>query len=357
MNIRRKINGLYRYAAFVALLLLMVTIMVVRQPVAHGITETFILDDIADYISPTGYYTFTGKGCISKGIPGHVKTAIGDDQDNIATLEDVRANTDGSWSLTVDMAQVLQDAGGNTKIDPWHVYAQCVYYANASSGIEEKIFQLTRAKNVIQYDQDPTTSELTNLRSEGSGYNSDEALIFKLITSDAQGGVTEGAPDFVVGTATVDAAGTFNAKLTVPSDVPDGYYVIGLKSPGIDSSTTKVAYWIAGGRVYLTKPQQNPPQPPANPGQPSMSATPSLPLSHADVTRPTGADTATKSTTASSSANTKTLADTGGNWMMVVIIGIMSLAVGGFIWRQETVSAKWLVAGDWRRLMREWRRQ
>lgn len=224
----------------------------VTPPAPGGGAPSFDLDDVSDHIDPNSSYTFTGKGCISKDMPGTVRVAIGDAQDNATLVGDVKANADGTWSLTVNMADAIKKSGGDAKTDPWYVFAQCQHYNGPQSQVEEESFYLTKADGKVHTESD-SEHKVTMLKATGTGFNPGDQLTFMLTPSDEQGKVADDAAGITLASGTVGADGSYELMLPVPSNVPDGYFVISLKAGSGESGTFKAVYKGMNGQLYYVK--------------------------------------------------------------------------------------------------------
>lgn len=212
----------------------------------------FTLNDVNETISPTGSYTFSGKGCVSNGVPGTVHLGIGNNDETFTSAGNAKAKADGTWSLPTDIAQAIAKSGGDAKIDPWFVAAQCFYYDGSKSELKFARFDLTPTSGKVKTTH-AADKEVTEIRVTGEGFNPGVTVTFTLSPSDETGKVQEGATGIPLGTTTVDANGAFETTLTAPASIPDGYYVITVKTPNGDSGSYEAVYKAVNNRLYFEK--------------------------------------------------------------------------------------------------------
>ncbi len=197
-------------------------------------------------VTATSNATFQGTGCIAGGRPGSIVLSIGTGNDHYTTLEPVPAAADGTWSVTVDMAEATADAGGDVKTDPWVAHADCFLYNGEKKLQKEAAFDLTplSGKAVIHTDAaGKQTLELV----DGKGFNPNVSVEVSLVPAKTDGTLIDDAEPLVLGTLMTDENGNLSGEVPVPSNIPDGTYGLSIvpSSPEGEQAVLRNAVYVA----------------------------------------------------------------------------------------------------------------
>ena len=245
-------------------------------------------DDQQNVVSPTDTaFSVSGTGCT--GQDAAVGVALYAPDGTMSTIVKATPDAEGNWSAELNIPDLIKSTGVEAKTDGkadgWSIGAGCVAYG------EEK----GQAQEAVAFD---------DTKVDGS---------YEISKADP-------SKTYTVGKLTADAKGNVKGDLSVPSNVPDGEYLLTIEGAryGEGGSSTKTVV-VKGGAFDLVDNNDN-----SIADNGGTTAAPTAPANggSANVPASTGA-------TPAASASNKPLAQTGANGLLFGGIAAALVVIGG----------------------------
>ena len=255
-------------------------------------------DDQQNVVSPTDTaFTVSGTGCT--GQDAAVGVALYAPDGTMSTIVKATPDAEGNWSAELNIPDLIKSTGVEAKTDGtadgWSIGAGCVAYG------EEK----GQAQEAVAFD---------DTKVDVKGFSPNEEVTFTLVSK------ADPSKTYTVGRLKADAEGNVKGDLSVPSNVPDGEYLLTIEGAryGEGGSSTKTVV-VKGGALDLVDNNDN-----SIADNGGTTAAPTAPANggSANVPASTGA-------TPAASASNKPLAQTGANGLLFGGIAAALVVIGG----------------------------
>ena len=261
-------------------------------------------DDQQNVVSPTDTaFSVSGTGCT--GQDAAVGVALYAPNGTMSTSVKATPDAEGNWSAELNIPDLIKSTGVEAKTDGtadgWSIGAGCVAYGEEKGQDQQGIaFDDTdvEGKYEITTDEKGTQKITVNVK----GFSPKEKVTFTLVSKAAP------SKTYTVGTLEADENGNVKGDLSVPSNVPDGEYLLTIEGAryGEGGSSTKTVV-VKGGAFDLVDNNDN-----------SIADN----GGSANVPASTGA-------TPAASASNKPLAQTGANGLLFGGIAAFLVVAGG----------------------------
>ena len=273
-------------------------------------------DDQQNVVSPTDTaFTVSGTGCT--GQDAAVGVALYAPDGTMSTIVKATPDAEGNWSTTLNIPELVKSTGVEAKTDGsadgWSIGAGCVVYGKEGDQIQESIaFDDTDVKGSYEI----TTDEkgVQKITVNVTGFTPGEKVTLTLVNK------ANPSKTYVVGTLEADENGHVKGDLPVPSNVPDGEYLLTIEGAryGEGGSSTKTVV-VKDGAFDLVDNNDN-----SIADNGGTTAAPTAPANggSANVPASTGA-------TPAASASNKPLAQTGANGLLFGGIAAALVVIGG----------------------------
>ena len=273
-------------------------------------------DDQQNVVSPTDTaFTVSGTGCT--GQDAAVGIALYAPDGTTSTVVKATPDTEGNWSTTLNIPELVKSTGVEAKTDGsadgWSIGAGCVVYGKEGDQIQESIaFDDTDVKGSYEISTDENGAQV--IKVDIKGFSPNEEVTFTLVSK------ADPSKTYTVGKLKADAEGNVKGDLSVPSNVPDGEYLLTIEGAryGEGGSSTKTVV-VKGGALDLVDNNDN-----SIADNGGTTAAPTAPANggSANVPASTGA-------TPAASASNKPLAQTGANGLLFGGIAAALVVIGG----------------------------
>ena len=275
-------------------------------------------DDQQNVVSPTDTaFSVSGTGCT--GQDAAVGVALYAPDGTMSTIVKATPDAEGNWSTTLDIPALVKSTGVEAKTDGtadgWSIGAGCVAYGEEKGQDQQGIaFDDTdvEGKYEITTDEKGTQKITVNVK----GFSPKEKVTLTLVNK------ANPSKTHTVGTLEADENGNVKGDLSVPSNVPDGEYLLTIEGAryGEGGSSTKTVV-AKGGSLDLVENGDN-----GITGNGGATANPTAPATNGSVNVPAS----TEATPAASSPTSgKPLAQTGANGLLFGGIAAALVAIGG----------------------------
>ena len=273
-------------------------------------------DDQQNVVSPTDTaFSVSGTGCT--GQDAAVGVALYAPDGTMSTIVKATPDAEGNWSTTLDIPALVKSTGVEAKTDGtadgWSIGAGCVAYGEEKGQDQQGIaFDDTdvEGKYEITTDEKGTQKITVNVK----GFSPKEKVTLTLVNK------ANPSKTHTVGTLEADENGNVKGDLSVPSNVPDGEYLLTIEGAryGEGGSSTKTVV-VKGGALDLVDNNDN-----SIADNGGTTAAPTAPANggSANVPASTGA-------TPAASASNKPLAQTGANGLLFGGIAAALVVIGG----------------------------
>ena len=273
-------------------------------------------DDQQNIVNPSDTaFEVAGTGCTGKDAAVGIALYAPD-----GTMSDVVKATpdaEGNWSTTLDIPDLVKSTGVEAKTDGtadgWSIGAGCVAYGEEKGQAQEAVaFDDTKVSGSYEISTDENGAQV--IKVDVRGFSRNEEVTFTLVSK------ADPSKTYTVGKLTADAKGNVKGDLSVPSNVPDGEYLLTIEGAryGEGGSSTKTVV-VKGGAFDLVDNNDN-----SIADNGGTTAAPTAPANggSANVPASTGA-------TPAASASNKPLAQTGANGLLFGGIAAALVVIGG----------------------------
>lgn len=272
-------------------------------------------DDQQNVVSPTDTaFTVSGTGCT--GQDAAVGVALYAPDGTMSTIVKATPDAEGNWSAELNIPDLIKSTGVEAKTDGtadgWSIGAGCVAYGEEKGQAQEAVaFDDTKVDGSYEISTDENGAQVIKVDVEG--FSPNEEVTFTLVSK------ADPSKTYTVGKLTADAKGNVKGDLSVPSNVPDGEYLLTIEGAryGEGGSSTKTVV-AKGGSLDLVEDGNGITD---NGG---ATANPTAPAGNGSVNVPAS----TGATTAASTSH-KPLAKTGANGLLFGGIAAALVAIGG----------------------------
>ena len=273
-------------------------------------------DDQQNVVNPTDTaFSVSGTGCT--GQDAAVGVALYAPDGTMSTIVKATPDAEGNWSAELNIPDLIKSTGVEAKTDGtadgWSIGAGCVAYGEEKGQDQQGIaFDDTdvEGKYEITTDEKGTQKITVNVK----GFSPKEKVTLTLVSK------ANPSKTHTVGTLEADENGNVKGDLSVPSNVPDGEYLLTIEGAryGEGGSSTKTVVVKDGAFDLVDNNDNNI----ADNG--GTTAAPTAPANggSANVPASTGA-------TPAASASNKPLAQTGANGLLFGGIAAALVVIGG----------------------------
>ena len=273
-------------------------------------------DDQQNVVSPTDTaFSVSGTGCT--GQDAAVGVALYAPDGTMSTIVKATPDAEGNWSTTLDIPALVKSTGVEAKTDGtadgWSIGAGCVAYGEEEGQDQQGIaFDDTdvEGKYEITTDEKGTQKITVNVK----GFSPKEKVTLTLVNK------ANPSKTHTVGTLEADENGNVKGDLSVPSNVPDGEYLLTIEGAryGEGGSSTKTVV-VKGGAFDLVDNNDN-----SIADNGGTTAAPTAPANGGSANVPASTDA-----TPAASASNKPLAQTGANGLLFGGIAAALVVIGG----------------------------
>ena len=273
-------------------------------------------DDQQNVVSPTDTaFSVSGTGCT--GQDAAVGVALYAPDGTMSTIVKATPDAEGNWSTTLDIPALVKSTGVEAKTDGtadgWSIGAGCVAYGEEKGQDQQGIaFDDTdvEGKYEITTDEKGTQKITVNVK----GFSPKEKVTLTLVNK------ANPSKTHTVGTLEADENGNVKGDLSVPSNVPDGEYLLTIEGAryGEGGSSTKTVV-VKGGAFDLVDNNDN-----SIADNGGTTAAPTAPANGGSANVPASTDA-----TPAASASNKPLAQTGANGLLFGGIAAALVVIGG----------------------------
>ena len=257
----------------------------------------------------------SGTGCT--GQDAAVGVALYAPDGTMSTIVKATPDAEGNWSTTLDIPALVKSTGVEAKTDGtadgWSIGAGCVAYGEEKGQDQQGIaFDDTdvEGKYEITTDEKGTQKITVNVK----GFSPKEKVTLTLVNK------ANPSKTHTVGTLEADENGNVKGDLSVPSNVPDGEYLLTIEGAryGEGGSSTKTVV-VKGGAFDLVDNNDN-----SIADNGGTTAAPTAPANGGSANVPASTDA-----TPAASASNKPLAQTGANGLLFGGIAAALVVIGG----------------------------
>ena len=272
-------------------------------------------DDQQNIVSPTDTaFSVSGTGCT--GQDAVVGVALYAPDGTMSTIVKATPDAEGNWSTTLDIPDLVKSTGVEAKTDGtadgWSIGAGCVTYGEEKGQAQEGIaFDDTKVEGTYEISTDE--KGVQTFKMDVKGFSPNEEVTFTLVSK------ADPSKTYTVGRLKADAEGNVKGDLSVPSNVPDGEYLLTIEGAryGEGGSSTKTVV-VKDHRFDLV----------ANDGNSiadnGATAAPTAPANGGSTNTP-----ADNGATPAASTSNKPLAQTGANGLLFGGIAAALVVIGG----------------------------
>jgi len=272
-------------------------------------------DDQQNIVNPSDTaFEVAGTGCTGKDAAVGIALYAPD-----GTMSDVVKATpdaEGNWSTTLDIPALVKSTGVEAKTDGstdgWSIGAGCVAYGEEKGqALEAVAFDDTKVDGTYEITTDKNGAQ--TIKVDVKGFSPNEEVTFTLVSK------ADPSKTYTVGRLKADAEGNVKGDLSVPSNVPDGEYLLTIEGAryGEGGSSNKTVVAKNGVLDLMADGDNNI----ADNG--SATTSPTAPASDGN-----NAPASTGSPQTGTTAN-KPLAQTGSNGLLFGGIAAALVAIGG----------------------------
>ena len=272
-------------------------------------------DDQQNVVSPTDTaFSVSGTGCT--GQDAAVGVALYAPDGTMSTIVKATPDAEGNWSAELNIPDLIKSTGVEAKTDGtadgWSIGAGCVAYGEEKGQAQEAVaFDDTKVSGSYEISTDENGAQVIKVDVEG--FSPNEEVTFTLVNK------ADPSKTYTVGKLKADAEGNVKGNLPVPSNVPDGEYLLTIEGAryGEGGSSTKTVV-VKDHRFDLV----------ANDGNSiadnGATAAPTAPANGGSVNTP-----ADNGATPAASTSNKPLAQTGANGLLFGGIAAALVVIGG----------------------------
>ena len=235
----------------------------------------------------------------------------------MSTIVKATPDAEGNWSAELNIPDLIKSTGVEAKTDGkadgWSIGAGCVAYGEEKGQAQEAVaFDDTKVSGSYEISTDENGAQVIKVDVEG--FSPNEEVTFTLVSK------ADPSKTYTVGKLTADAKGNVKGDLSVPSNVPDGEYLLTIEGAryGEGGSSTKTVV-AKGGSLDLVEDGSN-----GITDNGGATANPTAPASNGSVNVPASTDA-----TPAASTSGKPLAQTGANGLLFGGIAAALVAIGG----------------------------
>ena len=260
-------------------------------------------------------FSVSGTGCTGKDAA--VGIALHTSKGEMSTIVKATPDAEGNWSTTLNIPELVKSTGVEAKTDGtadgWSIGAGCVAYGEEKGQDQQGIaFDDTDVDGTYKITTDENGAQ--KITVDVKGFSPNEEVTFTLVSK------ADPSKTYTVGRLKADAEGNVKGDLSVPSNVPDGEYLLTIEGAryGEGGSSTKTVV-VKGGALDLVDNNDN-----SIADNGGTTAAPTAPANggSANVPASTGA-------TPAASASNKPLAQTGANGLLFGGIAAALVVIGG----------------------------
>ena len=260
-------------------------------------------------------FSVSGTGCTGKDAA--VGIALYAPDGTTSTVVKATPDTEGNWSTTLNIPELVKSTGAEAKTDGsddgWSLVAGCVSYGAEKGQDQQGIaFDDTDVDGTYKITTDENGAQ--KIAVDVKGFSPKEKVTLTLVNK------ANPSKTHTVGTLEADENGNVKGDLSVPSNVPDGEYLLTIEGAryGEGGSSTKTVV-VKGGAFDLVDNNDN-----SIADNGGTTAAPTAPANggSANVPASTGA-------TPAASASNKPLAQTGANGLLFGGIAAALVVIGG----------------------------
>ena len=260
-------------------------------------------------------FSVSGTGCTGKDAA--VGIALHTSKGEMSTIVKATPDAEGNWSTTLNIPELVKSTGAEAKTDGsddgWSLVAGCVSYGEEKGQDQQGIaFDDTDVDGTYKITTDENGAQ--KITVDVKGFSPKEKVTLTLVSK------ADPSKTHTVGRLEADENGNVKGDLSVPSNVPDGEYLLTIEGAryGEGGSSTKTVV-VKDGAFDLVDNNDN-----SIADNGGTTAAPTAPANSgsANVPASTGA-------TPAASASNKPLAQTGANGLLFGGIAAALVAIGG----------------------------
>ena len=273
-------------------------------------------DDQQNVVSPTDTaFSVSGTGCT--GQDAAVGVALYAPDGTMSTIVKATPDAEGNWSAELNIPDLIKSTGVEAKTDGtadgWSIGAGCVAYGEEKGQAQEAVaFDDTKVDGTYEITTDENGAQ--TIKVDVKGFSPNEEVTLTLVSK------ADPSKTYVVGTLTANDKGEVKGDLPVPSNVPDGEYLLTIEGArygeGGSSNKTVVA---KNGSLDLVENGDN-----GITDNGGATASPTAPATNGSANVP-----ASTEATPAASTSGKPLAQTGANGLLFGGIAAALVAIGG----------------------------
>ena len=211
-------------------------------------------DDQQNVVSPTDTaFTVSGTGCT--GQDAAVGVALYAPDGTMSTIVKATPDAEGNWSAELNIPDLIKSTGVEAKTDGtadgWSIGAGCVAYGEEKGQAQEAVaFDDTKVDGSYEISTDENGAQV--IKVDIRGFSPNEEVTFTLVSK------ADPSKTYTVGKLKADAEGNVKGDLSVPSNVPDGEYLLTIEGAryGEGGSSTKTVV-VKGGALDLVDNNDN----------------------------------------------------------------------------------------------------